>query len=130
MLKGGYGITNLVNRASATAEELAPIEFVSGRRRLAAKVRRYRPASVVFLGLGAYRHAFGRPKAAIGRQPETFEGAEIWVLPNPSGLNANYQLAALVELFRALRNSTALKSRGGGDRSSRRARPLRPDRAD
>ena len=130
MLKGGYGITNLVNRASATAEELAPIEFVSGRRRLAAKVRRYRPASVVFLGVGAYRHAFGRPKAAIGRQPETFEGAEIWVLPNPSGLNANYQLAALVELFRALRNSTALKSRGGGDRSSRRARPRRPDRAD
>ena len=130
MLKGGYGITNLVNRATATADELASVEFVSGRRRLAAKVRRYRPASVVFLGLGAYRHAFGRPKAAIGRQPQTFEGAEIWVLPNPSGLNANYQLAALVELFRALRNSTALKSRGGGDRSSRRARPRRPDRAD
>ncbi len=106
LLKGGYGITNLVNRATAAADELAPAEFVSGRRRLAAKVRRYRPASVVFLGLGAYRHAFGRPKAAIGRQPETFEGAEIWVLPNPSGLNANYQLAALVELFRALRKST------------------------
>jgi TDG/mug DNA glycosylase family protein len=117
LLKGGYGITNLVNRATATADELAPAEFVSGRRRLAAKVRRYRPASVVFLGLGAYRHAFGRPKAAIGRQPETFEGAEIWVLPNPSGLNANYQLAALVELFRVLRKST--KSRCGGDRSSR-----------
>ncbi len=119
LLKGGYGITNLVKRASATAEELASVEFVSGRRRLAAKVRRYRPASVVFLGVGAYRHAFGRPKAAIGRQPQTFEGAEIWVLPNPSGLNANYQLAALVELFRALRKSTALKSRCGGDRSSR-----------
>jgi len=119
LLKGGYGITNLVNRASATAEELAPGEFVSGRRRLAAKVRRYRPASVVFLGLGAYRHAFGRPQAAIGRQPQTFEGAEIWVLPNPSGLNANYQLAALVELFRAVRRSTALKNRCGGDRSSR-----------
>jgi len=119
LLKGGYGITNLVNRASATAEELAPGEFVSGRRRLAAKVRRYRPASVVFLGLGAYRHAFGRPRAAIGRQPQTFEGAEIWVLPNPSGLNANYQLAALVELFRALRKSTALRNRCGGDRSSR-----------
>jgi TDG/mug DNA glycosylase family protein len=129
LLKGGYGITNLVNRATATADELAPVEFVSGRRRLAAKVRRYRPARVVFLGLGAYRHAFGRPRAAIGRQPETLEGAAIWVLPNPSGLNANYQLAALVKLFRALRKSTALKSRCGGDRSSRRARPLRPDRA-
>src|SRR3989449_506691 len=91
LLKGGYGITNLVNRATATADELAPVEFVSGRRRLAAKVRRHRPASVVFLGVGAYRHAFGRPKVAIGRQRETFEGAEIWVLPNPSGLNANYQ---------------------------------------
>ena len=130
LLKSGYGITNLVNRATATADQLAPVEFVSGRRRLAAKVRRYRPASVVFLGVGAYRHAFGRSKVAIGRQPETFEGAEIWVLPNPSGLNANYQLAALVKLFRALRKSTALRNRGGGDRSSRRARPLRPDRAD
>jgi len=118
-LKGGCGITNLVNRATATAEELAPAEFVSGRRRLAAKVRRCCPKRVVFLGLGAYRHAFGRPKAAIGRQPEAFEGAEIWVLPNPSGLNANYQLAALVELFRTLRKSTALKNRCGGDRSSR-----------
>jgi len=130
LLKGGCGVTNLVNRATATADELAPVEFVSGRRRLAAKLRRYRPASVVFLGLGAYRHAFGRPRVAIGRQPETFEGAEIWVLPNPSGLNANYQLAALVKLFRALRKSTALRNRCGGDRSSRRARPLCPDRAD
>src|SRR5438034_4724343 len=119
LLKGGYGITNLVNRATATADELAPVEFVSGRRRLAAKIRRHRPACVVFLGVGAYRHAFGRPKVAIGRQPETFEGAEIWVLPNPSGLNANYQLAALARLFRALRKSTALRNRGGGDRSSR-----------
>ena len=119
LLKGGYGITNLVNRATATADELAPVEFVSGRRRLAAKIRRHRPASVVFLGVGAYRHAFGRPKVAIGRQPETFEGAEIWVLPNPSGLNANYQLAALARLFRALRKSTALRNRCGGDRSSR-----------
>ena len=119
LLKGGYGITNLVSRATATADELAPVEFVSGRRRLAAKLRRYRPASVAFLGVDAYRHAFGRPKVAIGRQPETFEGAEIWVLPNPSGLNANYQLAALARLFRALRKSTALRNRGGGDRSSR-----------
>jgi TDG/mug DNA glycosylase family protein len=119
LLKGGYGVTNLVNRATATADELAPVEFVSGRQRLAAKVRRLRPASVVFLGLGAYRHAFGRPKVAIGRQPEIFEGAEIWVLPNPSGLNANYQLAALVKLFRALRKSIALRNRCGGDRSSR-----------
>src|SRR5439155_1133005 len=119
LLKSGSGITNPVSRAAATRDELAPVEFVSGRRRLAAKLRSYRPASVAFLGVDAYRHAFGQPKVAIGRQPETFEGAEIWVLPNPSGLNANYQLAALARLFRALRKSTALRNRGGGDRSSR-----------
>jgi double-stranded uracil-DNA glycosylase len=118
LLKGGYGVTNLVNRATATADELTPVEFVSGRRRLAAKVRRYRPASVVFLGLGAYRHAFAQPKVTIGRQPQTFHGAEIWVLPNPSGLNANYQLAALVKLFRSLKKSIALRNRCG-DRTSR-----------
>src|SRR5438309_9798287 len=71
LLKGGYGITNLVNRASATAEELAPVEFASGRRRLAAKIRRHRTASVAFLGVGAYRYASGRPTVSIGRQPET-----------------------------------------------------------
>src|SRR3979490_1270728 len=124
LLKGGYGVTNLVNRATATADELAPVEFVSGRRRLAAKLRRYRPASVVFLGLGAYRHAFGRPRASIGRQPETFEGAAIWVLPHPAGLNANYQLAALVELFRTLRKSPALTQHGRGDRTHRPRRPV------
>ena len=66
---------NLVNRATATADELAPEEFVAGRKRLAAKVRRYRPRAVAFLGVGAYRHAFGLKSATIGPQPETFEGA-------------------------------------------------------
>jgi TDG/mug DNA glycosylase family protein len=103
LLKGGYGITNLVNRGTATAEELAPEEFVAGRRRLAAKLRRYRPGIVAFLGVGAYGHAFSRKQTAVGLQPERFEGARVWVLPNPSGLNANYQLPELVKLFRALR---------------------------
>ena len=102
-MKDGYGITNLVNRATATAEEVAPAEFAAGGRKLAAKVRRYRPKVVAFLGVGAYGHAYGRKAAAIGRQPERFEGAEVWVLPNPSGLNANYQLPDLVKLFRQLR---------------------------
>ena len=106
LLQSGYGITNLVNRATATADEVAPQEFVAGRRRLAAKVRRLRPKAVAFLGVGAYCHAFGLKRAALGEQPERFEGARIWVLPNPSGLNANYQLGALVELFRALKNAT------------------------
>jgi TDG/mug DNA glycosylase family protein len=102
LLRYGYGITNLVNRGTATADELAPAELVAGRRRLAAKVRRFRPRIVAFLGVGAYCHAFGLRHAPVGPQPETFEGASVWVLPNPSGLNANYQLPALIRLFRQL----------------------------
>ena len=102
LLKSGYGLTNLVARATASADELAPAEFVAGRRRLAIKVRRYRPRIVAFLGLGAYRHAFGRPQATLGPQAERFEGAAVWVLPSPSGLNANYQMPALVKLLRTL----------------------------
>lgn len=103
LLKDGYGITNLVNRATATADQLGPSEFAAGRRRLAAKVRRYRPRVVTFLGLGAYGQGFGLKKAEIGMQRERFEGARVWVLPNPSGLNANYQLRELAALFRKLR---------------------------
>lgn len=102
LLRYGYGITNLVNRGTATADELQPEEFVRGRRRLAAKVRRYRPQVVAFLGVGAYCHAFACKIAAVGPQGERFEGAQVWLLPNPSGLNANYQLPSLVQLFRRL----------------------------
>ena len=109
LLASGYGITNLVARSTAAADELAPEEFVAGRRRLAAKVRRYRPRMVAVLGVGAYRLAFGRPGAGLGRQAETLAGAALWVLPNPSGLNANHQLPDLVRLFRALRK--AVKTR-------------------
>ena len=105
LLELGYGLTNLVNRGTAAAAELSPDELVAGGRRLAAKVRRYRPRAVAFVGLGAYRTAFGRPKATLGRQPEPLEGAEVWLLPSPSGLNANHQLPELVKLFRALRTS-------------------------
>jgi TDG/mug DNA glycosylase family protein len=102
LLQAGYGLTNLVARATASADELAPAEFVAGRRRLAAKIRRYRPRIVAFLGVGAYRHAFSRPGAMPGEQEEPFERARVWVLPSPSGLNANYQMPALVQLFRRL----------------------------
>lgn len=102
LLAQGYGVTNLVRRATASAEELAPAELIAGRRRLAAKVRRYRPRVVAFLGMGAYRHAFAQPKAPLGEQPVRFEGARVWVLPSPSGLNANYQMGALVALLREL----------------------------
>jgi TDG/mug DNA glycosylase family protein len=106
LLGAGYGVVNLVNRATAAADELAPEEFVAGRRRLAAKVRRYRPRTVAFLGVGAYCQAFSLRGAVIGPQPDAFEGARVWVLPNPSGLNANYQLPDLVRLFRDLQGSS------------------------
>ena len=108
LLALGYGLTNLVNRGTAAADELTTTELIEGGRKLAAKVRRYRPRAVAFVGLGAFRTAFGRPKATLGRQPDPLAGAEVWVLPSPSGLNANYQLPRLVQLFRQLwqRSST------------------------
>jgi TDG/mug DNA glycosylase family protein len=106
LLEAGYGVVNLVNRTTATAAEIAPQEFVAGRKRLAAKLRRYRPRAVAFLGVGAYSHAFGLRNATVGPQAGRFENAQVWVLPNPSGLNANYQLPDLVRLFRALKDST------------------------
>jgi double-stranded uracil-DNA glycosylase len=105
LLKRGYGITNLVARATATAAELSAEELVRGSQLLRAKLRKYRPAFVAVIGVTAYRAAFGQPKAAIGRQPELLEAATVWVLPNPSGLNANYQLADLARLFRELREA-------------------------
>jgi double-stranded uracil-DNA glycosylase len=105
LLQSGYGITNLVARSTAAADELAPEEFMAGHRRLAQKVKRYRPRVVAVLGVGAYRTAFARPQATLGRQPEELAGALVWVLPNPSGLNANHQLPDLVRLFRVLRQA-------------------------
>jgi len=108
LLKGGYGVTNLVNRATASADELAPGEFVAGRKRLASKVRRYRPKIIAFLGVGAYCHAFTLRQVSLGPQPEKFERSVVWLLPNPSGLNANYQLPELTKLFRRLCLSASL----------------------
>jgi len=105
LLALGYGITNLAPRATATADELAPDELVAGRQRLEARVKRYRPQVVAVLGIGAYRTAFAQKAVSLGKQPETLAGAVIWVLPNPSGLNAHYQLAKLVEHFQELRDA-------------------------
>ena len=105
-LRSGYGLTNLVPRATASADELAPAEFVAGRARLARKVRRRRPRMVAFLGMGAYRHAFQEPKASLGEQRERFEGARVWVLPSPSGLNASYPMGALVAELRKLKRAS------------------------
>ena len=101
----GLGITNLCMRTTAQAEELDDQELRRGARALSRKVRRLRPAAVAFLGVGAYRTAFGLPRAVVGLQPERLEGAQVWVLPNPSGRTAYYLLPALARHFRALRRA-------------------------
>ncbi len=103
LLRLGCGITNVVARATAAAAELAPEEFVRGGRLLRAKVRKYRPRFLAVLGVGAYRAAFDCPKAALGLQEERLGPARVWVLPNPSGLNANNSLEDLARLFGELR---------------------------
>ena len=106
LLGYGYGITNVVARATAGAAELSAAELRAGRRRLARKLRRYRPRCLAVLGVEAYRTAFGRPDAQVGCQDETLDGVMLWLLPNPSGLNAHYQINDLARLFRALKDAT------------------------
>jgi TDG/mug DNA glycosylase family protein len=103
LLESGYGITNVVRRATATADQLTREELRAGGKRLAAKVRRYQPAFLAVLGVGAYRAAWERPKAVIGRQEETIGETVVWVLPNPSGLNAHYQAQDLARMFGELK---------------------------
>lgn len=112
LLKLGIGLTNLVDRATATADELAADELRAGVRRLERKVRRYRPRFVAPLGLTSYRTALGRPKAKLGQQAERLAGARIWLLPNPSGLNAHHQARDLARLFGELRDVAAHDSSG------------------
>lgn len=100
VLQLGIGITNLVNTASARADELDAATLRSGAATLEANVQRWKPRVVAVLGLTAYRAAFARPKATAGRQPETLGGAELWVLPNPSGLNAHDTVASLATAYR------------------------------
>ena len=103
LLKSGYGITNVVARTTASADELSKGEIIAGGEPLRAKVLRYQPRVLAVLGVGAFRTAFNRPKATVGRQDETIGATVLWVLPNPSGLNANYQAPALARLFRELK---------------------------
>ena len=107
LLKSGYGITNVVARATATADLLTKEEIVKGGERLRAKVLRYRPRVLAVLGVGAYRTAFNQPKATVGRQEERIGDTLLWVLPNPSGLNANYQAPDLARLLRELREAVS-----------------------
>lgn len=103
LLECRLGITNLVDQATATADELTRAELRAGAMRLARKVRRYRPRFIAPLGLTSYRMAFEQTKAVLGVQPEPLADAIVWLLPNPSGLNAHHQPADLARLFRQLR---------------------------
>lgn len=105
LLELGLGITNVVARPSARADELTIDELRQGGAVLAEKVERYSPRVLAVLGVTVYRAAFGRKKAQVGPQVETVGGAPVWLLPNPSGLNAHYQLPALAEEFAKLKAS-------------------------
>jgi double-stranded uracil-DNA glycosylase len=96
----GIGVTNVVPRPTAAASELTPQEIREGGALLERLVERLRPGVVVILGAGAYRTAFGRPRAAIGAQPEPLGGAPVWLVPNPSGLQARYGLEQIAALLR------------------------------
>ncbi len=103
LLDLGLGITNVVERATATAAELGPAELRAGGERLAREVGEWRPAYLAVLGVTAYRAAFGERTATVGQQARTIGRTRLWVLPNPSGLNAHYQLPDLARLFGELR---------------------------
>jgi TDG/mug DNA glycosylase family protein len=105
----GLGITNLVARATATADELDGAELRAGAGRLRRLVRRTRPRAVAILGIGAYRTAFADPHAVTGEQAEGIAGAMLWVVPNPSGLNAHAQVPQLSAAFADLRRAVGMR---------------------
>ena len=112
LLDHRVGITNVVERASARADELTAAELVAGAAVLAEKIDRHAPRVAALLGITSYRVAFGRPKATLGLQPEKIDDTELWVLPNPSGLNAHYQLPDLGRLFAELRDHVRPPEKG------------------
>jgi TDG/mug DNA glycosylase family protein len=99
LLARGVGITNLAPRATARADELTAQELRDGADRLAGRVAEWKPKVVAVAGITAYRQAFGRPEAVPGRQPDGLAGAALWVVPNPSGLNAHHDLASLAAAY-------------------------------
>ena len=110
LLGYGLGITNVAARATARADELSTAELLAGAELLTAKVSRYRPQWLAVVGVTAYRTAFRRPKAVFGAQAETIGVTRIWVLPNPSGLNAHYTPDSLAAAFALLRAAAGQES--------------------
>jgi TDG/mug DNA glycosylase family protein len=106
LLASGLGITNVAARATARADQLTGAELIAGAGILRGKIRRYRPRWVAVLGIGAYRTAFGAVGAQVGPQQDLLAGARVWVLPNPSGLNAHWQPERLAAEFARLRTAT------------------------
>jgi TDG/mug DNA glycosylase family protein len=105
LLELGYGITSFVKRTTARADELTAEEYVEGGKLLVKKIEKYKPRNLAVLGIGAYRAAFNQPKAKLGLQDEKIAGASVWLLPNPSGLNAHYQVDDLALLFAEVRKA-------------------------
>ncbi|KAA8879689.1 G/U mismatch-specific DNA glycosylase [Nocardia colli] len=105
LLTLGMGITNVAARTTAKADQLTADELRAGGRALVGRVEQYQPRVLAVLGIGAYRTAFGRPRTTVGPQPEQIGDTAVWVLPNPSGLNAHYTLDALAAEFRTLREA-------------------------
>ena len=110
LLRFGCGLTDIVERATARAEELASAELVDGRHRLEAKLDRFQPRYLAILGIGAYRTAFGQPCAGLGLQSDSIGATRVWVLPNPSGLNAAHQPKDLAEAFRSLYQAATISA--------------------
>ncbi len=110
LLDLGLGITNVAARSTAKADELSTEELLAGARILAAKLDSLRPRWLAILGVTAYRTAFGHPGATVGRQHAPIADTPVWVLPNPSGLNASYQIDRLAEEFARLRAASSLAS--------------------
>lgn len=105
ILEYGIGMTKLVQRATATAAELSDEEYRKGGTRIRRMVRKWKPRAVCFLGVGAYGTAYGIKRVKVGPQEGDFEGSLLWIIPNPSGLNANYQLPDYVRMLRELRET-------------------------
>ncbi len=108
LLENGYGITSFCKRTTARAAELSGEELIEGGKNLIAKIKKYKPQNLAVLGIGAYRTAFQKPKAHLGLQDEKIGGANVWLLPNPSGLNAHYQIADLAKLFGEVRQAAEI----------------------
>jgi TDG/mug DNA glycosylase family protein len=105
LLEKGYGITSFCKRTTARADELTTEEYVAGGKALIKKLEKYKPKTLAVLGITAFRTAFGQPKARLGLQTEKIADTTVWLLPNPSGLNAHYQLNDLARLYGELKQT-------------------------